>query len=221
MLISTEMGLDFVLFFFFEWEGRASVLSPFYRLGKLRHRKMKWLAQDHPKSQQEVKRSLLRSSPGFWDYCPLGTNLTPWNLHQGSLPSWEPATGQHADLSTNKQPWKTFSGPASSLHGDTWTCMLAFWGQRGEVRYQNIILKVTNSEQGFLHPLRLWGEQKSTVTQQHEVMQHVLCMNLLLLFTDREKTLTLPYKRKRKTTAQKIISLETWHSQLKSQINAG
>lgn len=71
------VGLKWVWksFFFFFQGGSTSLLLllPFYRLGKLRHKKMKRLAQDHPKGQQQsqkVKLSLLTSSPGFWNTVP-------------------------------------------------------------------------------------------------------------------------------------------------------
>lgn len=117
------MGLDFVLFFFFfEWEGRASVLSPFYRLGKLRHRKMKWLAQDHPKSQQEVKRSLLRSSPGFWDL------LSPGN----KFDSLSPPPRLSAKLRTSHRPTCRPQHQQTTSENLQWTCLFPTW------RYMNL-----------------------------------------------------------------------------------
>lgn len=135
------VGLKWVWksFFFFQGGSTSLLLLTFYRLGKLRHKKMKRLAQDHRKGQQQsqkVKLSLLTSSPGFWNTLSLRKQfdslLPPLRL-SAELRRPTGQRGRCPNLSTNKRPPRTCGGPARSLqrmeiHGPV--CLPFGWMRR-------------------------------------------------------------------------------------------
>ncbi|RMB93638.1 hypothetical protein DUI87_29865 [Hirundo rustica rustica] len=116
-----------------------------------------------------------------------GSLLPPPRLSaKPRTPTSQPCQG--VNLSTNKGPPKTCSGP-SAIDRDSWTSMLAFWVdvEKLDTGVQNLMLKVTNSERPLGLRMSLSGKRLSPITSP-------VCIGLGH-FTNTEKTILPQHKR--------------------------
>lgn len=133
---------------------------------------MKQLTQDHPKkpaTESESENKSLKIQSWFLGHAVLQEAV--WLPVASTKAPCQAENHPQANLANmqTSAPTKDLVKPAVGLpapcsrwrYTDLHACLFWVNVEKLDISDQNIILKVTNSERGFLHPLRLQGSRKA------------------------------------------------------------